>query len=262
MCLFVFVFLFVFSCSSENEPSPEVVARVNNTTLTKEDLSRLVGEGFADSKTLLHATNKWVEKRLLHGAAVNMGLKKDKKLKKQRDAFYEDLLVSSYTRVKTENRAPVLKKEISNYYNNNKKSFSRAEDEVVVKHFLSSTKKEADNIKSVLKKNKGGKKTEEIIKKHRPKTRLLSSSLKKDNLVGFVFDARAGDVVGPKKHANYYHVFQIIKTQKKGSVRGLEVVYDEIYQRLSKQKELGFLAGVLDSLYINSDVFISPEAFK
>jgi len=262
MFLFVFVFLFVFSCSSESVSSSSVVARVNNATLTKEDLSRLVGGGFADSKALLHATNKWVERKLLHGAAVNMGLKRDKKLTKQRDAFYEDLLVSSYVRVKTENRAPVLKKEISTYYNNNKNSFFRPENEVVVTHFLSSTKKEADNIKRVLKKNKGGKKTEEIIKKYGPKTRFLSSSLKKDNLVGFVFDGRVGDVLGPKKHKGYYHVFQIMKKHKKGSVRGLEVVYDEIYQRISKQKELGFLAGVLDSLYINSDVFISPEVFK
>ena len=262
MLLFIFVFLFVFSCSSESVSSRGVVARVNNTTLTKEDLSRLVGGGFADSKALLHATNKWVEKRLLHRAAVNLGLKRDKKLTKQRDAFYEDLLVSSYVRVKTENRTPVLKKEISTYYYNNKNSFTRQENEFLVKHFLSSTKKEADNIMWVLKKNKGGKKTKEIIKKHRPKTRFLSSSLKKDNLVGFVFGGRVGDVLGPKKHRNYYHVFQIIKKHKKGSVRGLEIVYDEIYQRISKQKELVFLASLLDSLYINSDVFISPEVFK
>ena len=262
MHLLVFVFLFVFSCSSESVSRPSIVARVNNSFLTKEDLSRLVGGGFADSKALLHATNKWVEKRLLHKAAVNLGLKKDKKLTKQRDAFYEDLLVSSYVRIKTEKRGAVLKKEVSTYYNNNKNSFSRPEDEVVVKHFLSSTKKESDIIKKVLKKNKGGKKTEEIIKKHRPKTRRLSSSLKKDNLVGFVFDGRVGDVLGPKKHRDYYHVFQIIKKNKKGSVRGLEVVYDEIYQRISKQRELVFLASVLDSLYVNSDVFISPEVFK
>ena len=150
MFLFVFVFLFVFSCSSESVSSSSVVARVNNATLTKEDLSRLVGGGFADSKALLHATNKWVEKRLLHGAAVNLGLKKDKKLTKQRDAFYEDLLVSSYVRIKTEKRGAVLKKEVSTYYNNNKNSFSRPEDEVVVKHFLSSTKKESEFIKKVL----------------------------------------------------------------------------------------------------------------
>jgi len=262
MLLFVFVCLFVFSCSSESPSPQEVVARVNKEVLTKESLLRLAGGDFSESKTLLQVTNRWVEKRLLHHAAVNLGLNKDKKLTKQRDVFYEDLLVSSYVHIKTKDRPPVLKKEISNYYNKNKKSFTRTAEEIVVKHFLSSTKKEADNIKRVLKKNKGGKKTEQIIKKYIPKTRVLNASLKKDNLVGFVFSGAAGDIVGPKKNAGLYHVFQIIKKHKRGSLRGLELVYDEIQQRISKQKELDFLASVLDSLYFNSDVFISPEVFK
>ena len=262
MFLFVLVCLFVFSCSSESAPREEVVARVNNDVLTKKALSQLVGEGFSDSKVLLQATNRWVEKRLLHGAAVNLGLKKDKKLIKKGVAFYEDLLVSSYVRVKTEKRPPVLKKEISNYYNKNKKSFTRSSQEILVKHFLSSTKKEADNIKRILKRNKGGNKTEQIIKKYKPKTRVLNASLKKDSLVGFVFNGGVGDVVGPKENRGFYHVFQIIKKHKKGSLKGLELVYDEIQQRISKQKELAFLNGILDSLYMNSDVFISPEVFK
>tara|TARA_Y100000748_G_scaffold249578_1_gene214534 strand:+ start:18361 stop:19149 length:789 start_codon:yes stop_codon:yes gene_type:complete len=262
MLLFVFVFFFLFSCSSESVPSSEVVARVNKSILTKEALSRLVGGGFSDSRALRHATNTWVEKKLLHGAAVSLGLKKDKKLKRQRDLFYEDLLVSSYVQVKTKSRAPVLKKEISAYYNKNKNGFTRTSEEVVVKHFLASTRKEANNIKRVLKKNKGGKKTEQIIKKYKPKTRALSASLKKDNLVGFVFNAGVGDVVGPKENKGLYHVFQIIKKHKEGSLRGLELVYDEIQQRISKQKELEVLGDVLDSLYINSDVFISQEVFK
>ena len=262
MVLFIFLFFFLFSCSSESARDPQVVARVNNDTLTKEALSQLVGGGLTDSKALLHATNAWVEKKLLHTAAVNLGLKKDKKLTKQRDAFYEDLLVSSYIQVKTENNFPILKKEISNYYNKNKNSFTRTAEAFVVKHFLSSTKKEADKIKRVLDKNKSGKKKEQIIKKYNPKTLVLNASLKKDNLVGFVFNGDVGDVVGPKENTGFYHVFQIIKKHKKGSVQGLELVYDEIYQRISKQKEMAFLAGVLDSLYINSDVFISPEVFK
>ena len=135
MFLFVFVCLFVFSCSSESARAPGVVARVNNYILTKEALSQLVGDGFTDSNALLHATNAWVEKRLLHDAAVNLGLKKDKKLTKQRDAFYEDLLVSSYVRVKTESRAPVLKKEISPTVIELKKLFNRERPSVVAKSF-------------------------------------------------------------------------------------------------------------------------------
>ena len=262
MCLLVFILLFFLSCSSEKVSNSEVVARVNNTILTKEALSRIVGSEIAGPKTFLHATNSWVEKTLLYRAAVDAGLKKDKNLIHQKEAFYKDLLVSSYVEVKTKNKKPVLKKDISFYYNKNKKSFARVSAELTVKHFVSKTKKEAENIKKTLKKYKHGKKTEKIIKKYNPKTLFLSEDLKRDNLVGFVFSGGAETVVGPKKHNGFYHVFQILKKHNKGSVRGLEFVYDEIYQRLSKKNELELLADVLDSLYVNADVFISPGVFE
>ena len=65
--------------------------------------------------------------------------------------------------------------------------------------------------------------------------------------------------MGPKKHNNKHHVFQILQKHKKGSFLGLERVYGDIYQRLYKEKEALVLRGVVDSLYLNSDVFISQE---
>ena len=49
---------------------------------------------------------------------------------------------------------------------------------------------------------------------------------------------------------------------KKGSFLGLEMVYDEIYHRLYKEKEALLLSDVLDSLYLNSDVFVSRETLE
>ena len=88
MFLFPFVILLLFSCSAETGHPGEVVARVNNHILTKEALNRLVGNEFAGQKTLLHAANRWVEKTLLHDAAVVAGLQKDKNLIKQKDLFF------------------------------------------------------------------------------------------------------------------------------------------------------------------------------
>jgi len=50
-----------------------------------------------------------------------------------------------------------------------------------------------------------------------------------------------------------------LKKYNKKSVRGLEVVYDEIHQRIFKTKEIQFLDSVLDSLFLNNDIYISPE---
>ena len=40
---------------------------------------------------------------------------------------------------------------------------------------------------------------------------------------------------------------------------GLEVVYEEIHQRIFKTKKFQFLDSILDSLFLNNDIYISPE---
>ena len=62
-----------------------------------------------------------------------------------------------------------------------------------------------------------------------------------------------------QKIESFYHVFDILRKHKKGSFKGLEIVYDEIYQRLFKIKEMQLLNNFLDSLYTSADIYISPE---
>ena len=78
----------------------------------------------------------------------------------------------------------------------------------------------------------------------------------------FVFEGVVGDVLGPKEHGGNFHVFQILQKHKKDSYYGLEKVYDEIYQRLYKEKETLVLRSVLDSLYLNTDVFVSQAVLN
>ena len=261
--IYITLFLF-FSCSNQTDQreDKDIVARVNNAFLTKEKLSHLTGENFSNSKTLLHATNRWVEKTLLYNHAIKNNLQMDKNLIAQKEDFYKNLLVSSYLNILKKNKIIVNKKEVSDYYNKHKKGFARLSDEILIRHFILKSKKEAEKIKKIIKKNKKGKEIEKIIKDHQPQRKLLDKSLVSENLVGFVFNANINDIVGPKKHNGKFHLFQLLKRHKKGSVRGLEFVYDEIYQRLFKQKEALVFASVLDSLYTTADVYISPEVFK
>ena len=262
MFLVCFVFVLFFSCSTKTEEKKDVVARVNNKVLTKEELALLVGDTFGNSKTFLHATNRWVENTLLYNDAIKNNLQLDKNLINQKETFYKNLLITSYLNIIKKNKIVIKKKEISDYYNENKKSFSRLNEEILVRHFILKSKKEAETVKKTIKKNKKGKEFENIIKKHQPERKFLNKQFINDNLVGFVFNTKTGDVVGPKKHNGNFHLFQVLKNHKEGSIRGLEFVYDEIYQRLFKQKEAFVLSSVLDSLYVKADVYISPEVFK
>ena len=257
---FIFIVFFVFiSCSNSGEEPVEVFARVGEKTLTKKDLVEMKKEGLVSEGSVSNLVNNWVRKTLLYNAAINTNLDKDIVLAKKRDVFYKNLLISSFLSIKSKKEISVSKKEISNYYNKNKISFTRTSDEILLKHFVLPTNKEAKKIKRFLKSNKKGKELEALVKKYKPETKTVKKGLMSDNLISFVFKRSVGDVVGPNYINGSYHVFDILKKHNKKSVRGLEVVYDEIHQRIFKTKEIRFVDSVLDSLFLNNDIYISPE---
>ena len=257
--LILFVFCFFQSCTTEKNPEEAVIARVGDEKLTKESLLFLAGKREGDIDFYSRTTNRWVENKLLYRAALSIGLDKDLVLTKERDLFYENLLISSFIKIETKKRSKTTKKEVSDYYLKNKDSFKRIDDEVLVKHFVFSTKKEAKKIKEELKRKNTKFDMEELLNKQRVETKTIRKKEGGSSLVGFIFTGVVGDVLGPKKHGENFHLFQIIQKHKEGSYLGLERVYEEIYQRIYKEKEALVLDRVLDSLYLNSDVFVSKE---
>ena len=257
---FIFIVFFIFvSCSNEAEEPKNVFARVGEKTLTKKDVVEMKKVGLISEGSISNLVNDWVKKTLLYRAAINSNLDKDVVLAKKRDVFYKNLLISSFLDIKSKKEISVSKKEISNYYNKNKKSFTRNNNEMLIKHFVLPTNKEAKKIKKFLKSNKKGKEFEKLVEKYKPETKTINEGLTGDNLIDFVFKYSVGDIVGPKKIRGSYHVFDVLKKHNKQSVKGLEIVYDEIHQRIFKTKERQFLDSVLDSLFLNNDIYISPE---
>ena len=257
--VFLYLFLFFTACGVDKKRGGEIIARVGKETLTKESLLFLAGDKVADAGVFSRFVKNWVEKKLLYNAALSTGLGKDLLLLKERDLFYESLLISSFIKIQTQKRTTTTKKEVSDYYLKNKESFKRTEEEVVVKHFVFKTNKEAKNFKKELKKKKPKIDIEELLKKQQVETKTIRKNEAGSNLVGFVFAGESGEVLGPKKNGGFFHIFQILQKHQKGSYVGLERVYDEIYQRIYKEKEILVMDSVLDSLYLESDVFVSQE---
>ena len=255
-----YVFLFFVACGSvDQKTNSDIIARVGDETLTKKDLLLLTGNQVGGKDVFSRAINNWVEKKLLYRAALSIGLNKDLMLAKERDLFYENLLISSFVDIQTKANIKITKKEVSDYYLSNKNSFVRMDEEVLVKHFTFKTNKAAKRTVKELKKKKPKTDMEEFLKDQIVDTKTITKREAGSNHVGFVFDGEVGDVLGPKKIGGFFHVFQILQNHKEGSYIGLEKVYEEIYQRIHKEKEALVLGSVLDSLYLSSDVFVSRE---
>tara|TARA_B100000287_G_scaffold426589_1_gene474784 strand:+ start:823 stop:1611 length:789 start_codon:yes stop_codon:yes gene_type:complete len=257
---FLFLLLFVFfSCSNSVKKNDAVYARVGEKTLTKKDISMMKNGDLVETGSIKNIVDSWIEKTLLYNEAVKINLDKDHILLEQKRLFYKNLLINSLIDIKTKKEIKILKKEISNYYKNNKNSFIRNHDEILLKHFVLPTKKEARKLKNYLKSNKKGDILESYIMKYKPETKTIKDGSINENQLGFIFNSSVGDILGPKKIQSSYHVFEILRKYNKESIRGLEIVYDEIYQRLFKIKKMQFLNNFLDSLYTNADIYLSPE---
>ena len=91
---------------------------------------------------------------------------------------------------------------------------------------------------------------------------LESKTVKKGRTSGqfssYIFGNRK-EVVGPVTSKEGYHFFKILNRYEKGSVKGLEVVYDEIYQRLYKNKKEKLSFFVLDSIKNTEEIYINPK---
>ena len=261
----VFLLLFFsifFSCTKNTKEIGDIYARVGETVLTKKDVLKLKKDGLVEQHSIRHLVESWVEKTLFYNEAINVNLDNDQSLLDKRDLFYRNLLISSFLDIKTKKEIKISRKEVLDYYNDNKKSFIRKQKEVLLKHFVLPTKKEAKKLKNILKSYNKGELLEKYAEKYKPEIKAIKKGFVDEGLIGFVFDGSVGDILGPKKIESSYHVFNILRKDNKGSVKGLEIVYDEIHQRLFKIKEMQFLNNFLDSLYTSADIYISPEVNK
>ena len=94
--LLIFLFVSIFSCSPRNEQEPLVYARVDNEELNQENISVPSFPNRPNYDGLSFYIDRWVDETILFISAKRTGLLKDASLIKKRDAFYKDLIVSSF----------------------------------------------------------------------------------------------------------------------------------------------------------------------
>lgn len=250
---------FLASCSIREKDNSVVLARVNDQVLTVNKLEKLLPpENRIDNqlKSFIHA---WVDNALYYDAALKDGLLKDGHLSNERDRYYKKIVIGSYIQTKTSSSVVVSNSDIRDYYDENPFGFIRQNDEAYVYHFFTNKHLDARSIRSKLLKKQVVDITNELFDGFRVEKKTVTRGFLLKELDIAIFKNKKGSIVGPIRTSNGYHVFKIIKKYKKSSKRGMEDVYDKIYQRLLKQKQLVLATDLLDSLKEKSTVFINSN---
>lgn len=232
-----------------------VYARVGSVELTQEDFV------FFDNKTpglrTLNSEIKiWIDETLLFSEATKNGFKNDVVLQRKRDSYYRELIIASFVESVIASKVSVSNDDVRLYYKRNKGEFVRVLDEVRIEQYIVKSKKVAERLVASFNSKKNIDLSNFDIELVKTKTVQRGTFAK--NIDDMLFVKRRG-VIGPVVLGKDISVLKVLNINKQGSIKGLNDVYDEIYQRVFKIKSIEVQESLLDSLKKTVNISINPK---
>ena len=251
----LFLIFFLFSCETKKGDSSDVLARVSGKTFTIKKAQELNRGKPLNKETIPKIVSDWITNTVLLKKAIEMDIHKDSLLLRKRDVFFNSIVISSFLDQNHHSKINVLNKEILDYYNKNKESFFRETDEVFLEHYFTEKPTFSKKLKSFFILNK---KTDINVSDFLLESKVVKKGRTSDQFSSFIFDNNS-ESIGPIRSKKGYHFFKILSRHKKGSSKGLETVYDEIFQRLYKDREKNRSLFFLDSIKNTEEIYINPK---
>ena len=251
----LFILLFV-GCSQQNEH--DSVARVNGAILTKQMLEDISEK----NKTLSRNAHisVWIEEELLYQAGKKQGVLRDKQVQPTVDAFTRSLTIKKYINIYTRGSIKITDKEIKEHYNQNLNTFIRNTASARIDHFIINNKTKTKELKSLLLRKRQGKKTNELFNKYRVYSGTIERGSIEEPINSAIFTNKTKKrIFGPFEIQSKYHIIKIIEYYPAGHVLGIDLVYDEIHQRILNSKQLLKKLKTIDSLRQKANIFISTK---
>ena len=237
--------ILLVACVSEDNKKADVVAQVNESVMTDSELDQAVSEEASTDVRLAlkrKLMEQWIEDEIFYQTASDEGIGLTE---------YEELLVSNYrkrlviekylSKYLNQNYR-VLDQEIEDYYSAHQSEFTWDADYAHIVHLVLESN-ESDVREDV----RGSKDLMEVIQKNfldqkstasRPIGNLGYVNLNDlpAALASQIKIAKTGTIRGPIKTDLGYHYFQVLDYQKAGKIKEIEVVRDEIIQRIRMGK--------------------------
>lgn len=243
---------------SENQ----IVARVGDSVLDREAMhQRMVWEGMRPEQES-EFVDRWVNRELLFQEAKRLGLDKALELRWELELVEREYLIQKLLERTFAKSVQVTDAEIAAYYEKNKELFRVDEDEVRAHHILTKTRREAD---LAFQEIRAGKPFEKVAEE-----RSMGIFQGKGGDMGFF---KRGDVIPEVARLAFrlsegrisdifqsnhgHHILKVLKKRKRGDIKELSEVQDEIFQRLRVSKERSVYYDLLYQLQNKTKVYVS-----
>ena len=184
----------------------------------------------------------------LYLAAKEAGYLKDGIVKSDIEKISKKIISAKYVESLMVGRVSVSVSEVADYYEKNKNQYKRVSDEALVLVFERQNKNSAIKIKSVLERNNfDSERVSKTIQENTPRRMFVEKKDLKPSLGEKIF-VKKGYIFITQRD-NGFIVFYTINIFKKGSLRELVDVSDNIQARILALKKHTLKEEIRDSLY-------------
>lgn len=247
-------------CATKEAEQADVVAKVNESYITNGFLDEASSDQKSDEVRAAlkrKIMEKWIEDEILYQSAVKEGLALSDYDQEQVEAYRKRLLIEKYLAKHLNRTYRVLDQEIEDYYKQHEQEFVWNEDHVHLIHLV------MDNDDRVIRTEVGNSKDLlEVIRKNffdqkstpeRPIGDLgyIRLSILPEKLASRIRTMRTGTIQGPIKTEYGYHYVQLMDYQKAGTIKALDIVRNEIIERIKLQKRKNELDELMRTLRTN-----------
>ncbi len=260
--LFVVTFLLT-SCKTESSDTV-IVARVENSILTTQDLSTQLGSG-ASSEDQRSFTKRWIERELLYYAALDAKINKDSVIQHNLRESERNLLSMTYLNRNVESGpVSITSEQVEQFYTDNSVEYIRGDDVIRFAVYSLSTVRDAWNIRNGLNENNffssasRYSKVAVIPKIEIPfKTRNSLPTEIQEKL----FDIRIGGITTPIRVGEYVNLYLILDKGDKGSQATFQEVRDEVEAKLMREQYKVRIDSVMNNVKNERNFSFNHEYF-
>ena len=245
-CITIVLSLLVLVGCNKTNDSVEILARVGTSVLTKDAVLNRYPE-YREAE-VENRVMQWIKAELLYLAGVSSSFNKDRTIVNRVDDYRKKLIGQTYLDMAIRSRVSVSTEEVKAFYIAQKETFRRKRGEALIHSFSVDSKKDANNIRTLLERGAGYKKRDELFEKHGVNAISVEEGQLLPAINKAVFGKSKRNYVGPINTGNGFAVIEVIKRYPKGTYRNLDDVYDNIYLMIQKRKAAIRSAAIIDSL--------------
>jgi parvulin-like peptidyl-prolyl isomerase len=246
-------------CSGDGET---VIAEVNGSKLTLQDLYAEIPEDYFDSVTGEQRSQfieRWINAEILYQEAIRRGLQRESSIREKIRSAEKNILIADLINRELLTRVKVSDEEARNFFQAHIEEFTRKSEEIRASQILVPTLEEANRIRTQISE---GADFAQLARDHSVDPSAMQGGdlgyFSKEDVLSevakAVFSTPPGTLTKPIKTEFGYHILLVTGVEPAGSVRDFELVRGEILAKLSRDKEHQELELFLQELRDNSSI--------